>query len=54
MSRVFISERPGIFGLLVNKAKWDAWNSKKGISQEDAKTEYIARAEELVTKYDTK
>ena len=24
-----------------NKAKWDAWNSKKGLSQEDAKQAYV-------------
>ena len=53
MSRVFISDRPGMLALL-GQAYWDAWNSKKGISQEAAKTEYIARAVDLVIKYGTK
>ena len=27
------------------KAKWDAWNSVKGLGQDDAKTQYIALVE---------
>lgn len=30
------------------KAKWDAWNGKKGTSQEEAKKLYIAKAEALI------
>lgn len=30
------------------KAKWDAWNSKKGTSQDDAKEQYIKKVEELI------
>ncbi|KDR20995.1 Acyl-CoA-binding protein-like protein, partial [Zootermopsis nevadensis] len=46
--------RPG--GLLdfKGKAKWDAWNRKKGISQENAKEAYIAKAQLLIETYGTK
>ncbi|KAL0120472.1 hypothetical protein PUN28_008297 [Cardiocondyla obscurior] len=30
------------------KAKWDAWNKKKGLGQETAKEQYIAKVEELI------
>uniref|UniRef100_A0A7E4ZVY1 ACB domain-containing protein n=1 Tax=Panagrellus redivivus TaxID=6233 RepID=A0A7E4ZVY1_PANRE len=33
------------------KAKWNAWDAKKGVSSADAKTQYIAKVEALVTKY---
>lgn len=33
-------KKPG-FGDMVARAKWDAWNSLKGISQEDAMQQYI-------------
>jgi diazepam-binding inhibitor (GABA receptor modulator, acyl-CoA-binding protein) len=32
--------RPGMFDLK-GKAKWDAWNSIKGLSKEDAAKKYI-------------
>ena len=36
------TERPGMFSVdFKAKAKWDAWNSKKGMSQDDAKQAYI-------------
>lgn len=35
------TERPGMFDL-AGKAKWDAWNSLRGLSQEASKTKYIA------------
>ena len=34
-------DRPSLFNL-EGKSKWDAWNSVKGLSQEEAKTKYIA------------
>ncbi|XP_012286365.1 acyl-CoA-binding protein homolog [Orussus abietinus] len=42
------TERPS--GLLdfKGKAKWDAWNGKKGKSQDDAKKEYIDKVTSLV------
>jgi diazepam-binding inhibitor (GABA receptor modulator, acyl-CoA-binding protein) len=33
-------KKPG-FGDMVGRAKWDAWNSLKGISQADAQQQYI-------------
>ncbi|SDN00821.1 acyl-CoA-binding protein [Polaromonas sp. JS666] len=33
-------KKPG-FGDMVARAKWDAWNSLKGTSQEDAMQQYI-------------
>jgi diazepam-binding inhibitor (GABA receptor modulating acyl-CoA-binding protein) len=41
------TERPGIFDQ-VGRAKWDAWNSLKGTSSEDAKEAYIKLVEELL------
>ncbi|KAF3921331.1 Triakontatetraneuropeptide [Orbilia brochopaga] len=38
--------RPGMFDLK-GKYKWDAWESEKGKSQEDAEVEYIAFVETL-------
>ena len=33
-------KKPG-FGDMVGRAKWDAWNSLKGTSQEDAMQQYV-------------
>lgn len=33
------------------KAKWDSWNNRKGMSQEDAKQEYIVLVNTLIGKY---
>ncbi|CAL8340462.1 unnamed protein product [Boreogadus saida] len=44
---------PGMFDF-TGKAKWNAWDAEKGKSQDDAKTEYIAKVEELKTKYGIK
>mmetsp|Transcript_71222 Transcript_71222/g.112863 ORF Transcript_71222/g.112863 Transcript_71222/m.112863 type:complete len:86 (+) Transcript_71222:88-345(+) len=38
--------RPGMMDF-AGKAKWDAWNGKKGMSKEDAEAAYIAKVEEL-------
>lgn len=35
------SEKPGIFAGLEARGKWDAWESKKGMSKEDAKQAYV-------------
>lgn len=36
------TDRPGMFSVdFKAKAKWDAWNTKKGMSQDDAKQAYI-------------
>ncbi|KAL7005120.1 acyl-CoA-binding protein (ACBP)/diazepam binding inhibitor (DBI)/endozepine (EP) [Cystobasidiomycetes sp. EMM_F5] len=34
--------KPGMMDF-TGKAKWNAWNAKKGMSQEDAQTEYAAK-----------
>ncbi|KAM9098677.1 acyl-CoA-binding protein [Sarcophilus harrisii] len=44
------TERPGMMDFR-GKAKWDAWNSLKGKSKEEAMKAYIAKVEELKKKY---
>ncbi|XP_074071108.1 acyl-CoA-binding protein [Macrotis lagotis] len=44
------TERPGMLDFK-GKAKWDAWSSLKGKSKEDAMKAYVAKVEELKTKY---
>jgi diazepam-binding inhibitor (GABA receptor modulating acyl-CoA-binding protein) len=39
-------KKPG-FGDMVGRAKWDAWNSLKGTSQDDAQQQYIDLIESL-------
>lgn len=46
------TDRPGLLDLK-GKAKWDAWESVKGLSQEEAREKYIALVNELVAKYGT-
>ncbi|CAG5011645.1 unnamed protein product [Parnassius apollo] len=36
---------------IVEKAKWKAWNGRKGMSQDDAKKQYVEMAEKLHSKY---
>ncbi|XP_026083976.1 acyl-CoA-binding domain-containing protein 7 [Carassius auratus] len=36
---------------LKGKAKWEAWNSRKGMSNEDAMNAYISLAREAIEKY---
>ncbi|XP_056089020.1 acyl-CoA-binding domain-containing protein 7 [Rhinichthys klamathensis goyatoka] len=43
-------DRPG-FIELTGKAKWDAWNLRKGMSQEDAMNAYISVAKKVIEKY---
>lgn len=47
------TDRPGMFDMK-GKAKWNNWNSRKGMSKDEASTEYIKMVEELVTKYGLK
>ncbi|KAK3543563.1 hypothetical protein QTP70_023900 [Hemibagrus guttatus] len=42
--------RPGMLDF-TGKAKWDAWDAKKGMSKEDAVKAYISKVEELKGKY---
>jgi len=41
------TDKPGMFDMK-GKAKWEAWNGKKGISQADAETQYIAKVKSLM------
>ena len=38
--------RPGMLDF-AGKAKWDAWNAKKGMTKEDAEAKYIAKVKQL-------
>mmetsp|Transcript_19602 Transcript_19602/g.33642 ORF Transcript_19602/g.33642 Transcript_19602/m.33642 type:complete len:87 (-) Transcript_19602:720-980(-) len=44
------TDRPGMFDMK-GKAKWDAWNGKKGKSKDDAMKEYIQYVGSLKAKY---
>ncbi|XP_028936677.1 acyl-CoA-binding protein [Ornithorhynchus anatinus] len=44
------TERPGMLDFK-GKAKWDAWNSLKGMSKEDAIKAYVDKVAELKAKY---
>jgi len=44
------TDRPGMFDLK-GKAKWDAWNSKKGMSQDEAKQKYVEFAAKMMEKH---
>ncbi|XP_001641414.2 acyl-CoA-binding protein [Nematostella vectensis] len=43
--------RPGMLDF-TGKAKWDAWEKKKGKSKEECEAAYIAKVEELKEKYE--
>lgn len=36
---------------LKDKAKWEAWNSRKGMSSDDAKAKYVESVKTLATKH---
>ena len=42
--------RPGMLDF-TGKAKWDAWNAKKGMTSGDAEAAYIKNVADLKTKY---
>ncbi|KAM7383495.1 hypothetical protein PAMP_003141 [Pampus punctatissimus] len=44
------TDRPGMMDLK-GKAKWDVWNSQKGMSKDDAMSAYVALAKEVISKY---
>ena len=45
-------DRPGMFSLdLKGMAKWDNWNSRKGMTKEEAEQAYIQFVDELKKKY---
>lgn len=45
------TSKPGMFDLK-GKYKWQAWADLKGTSQEDAEKQYIALANDLLSKYE--
>ena len=42
--------QPGVTEIKA-RAKWDAWNKKKGVNQDEAKTQYIALAKTMIEKH---
>jgi diazepam-binding inhibitor (GABA receptor modulating acyl-CoA-binding protein) len=44
------TSRPGMFDM-AGKYKWDAWNSVKGMTTEEAEQKYIELAREMIAKY---
>jgi len=44
------TDRPGMF-YMKDRAKWDNWSSRKGMSKEDAEKSYIELVEQLMAKY---
>lgn len=44
------TDRPGMF-YMKDRAKWDNWNSRKGLSKEEAEKKYIELVQELISKY---
>ncbi|XP_059194690.1 acyl-CoA-binding domain-containing protein 7 [Centropristis striata] len=44
------TERPGMLDFK-GKAKWDAWESRKAMSKDDAMAAYITLAKEIISKY---
>jgi len=47
------TDRPGMFDM-TGKAKWDAWESRKGLSKEDAEKQYIVVSKRIVETYGLK
>ncbi|KAH8241412.1 hypothetical protein KR026_000317, partial [Drosophila bipectinata] len=42
------TDKPGFLDFK-GKAKWEAWNNRKGMSKSDAESAYVAKAQALVT-----
>lgn len=47
LKKFWIVDRPGIFNPK-GRAKWDAWNAKKGMDKEVAQKDYIKKVAQLV------
>uniref|UniRef100_UPI00398F4328 acyl-CoA-binding protein n=1 Tax=Pristiophorus japonicus TaxID=55135 RepID=UPI00398F4328 len=47
------TDRPGMLDLK-GKAKWDAWNGRKGTSKEEAMKMYVSKVQELKEKHGMK
>ncbi|KAF8688908.1 Acyl CoA binding protein, partial [Rhizoctonia solani] len=46
------TDRPGLLDF-TGKAKWDAWNSRKGTPKEDAQKEYVDRLLKILKQSDS-
>uniref|UniRef100_A0AAY4AHY7 ACB domain-containing protein n=1 Tax=Denticeps clupeoides TaxID=299321 RepID=A0AAY4AHY7_9TELE len=44
------TDEPGMLDLK-GKAKWKAWDSRKGMSKDEAMAAYISLAKEIISKY---
>ncbi|MED6251884.1 hypothetical protein ATANTOWER_004154 [Ataeniobius toweri] len=44
------TDRPGLLDP-TGKAKWDAWESRKGMPKEEAMSTYVTHAKEIISKY---
>lgn len=44
------TEKPGMFDFK-EKAKWDSWNSNKGMSKYDSEVKYITYVNQLIQNY---
>lgn len=44
------TDRPGLFDMK-GKAKWDAWESRKGLGKDDAEKQYIVVVKRLTDIY---
>ncbi|XP_021694733.1 acyl-CoA-binding protein [Aedes aegypti] len=47
------TDKPGLLDFK-GKSKWEAWNGRKGMSQDDAKQAYIAKVAKLVEQHGLK
>uniref|UniRef100_A0A023F947 Putative acyl-coa binding protein n=1 Tax=Triatoma infestans TaxID=30076 RepID=A0A023F947_TRIIF len=47
------TSKPGMFDFK-GKAKWEAWNGKKGVDQSQAKESYIEKVKSLIATYGLK
>jgi len=50
---MFCLAKPGFLDFK-GKAKWEAWNNKKGLSSDEAKNKYIEIVDKLVEKFGLK
>lgn len=47
------TEKPGFLDFK-GKSKWEAWNGRKGMSQDDAKQAYVAKVQQLIQQHGLK
>nr|ABM55609.1 diazepam binding inhibitor-like protein [Maconellicoccus hirsutus] len=47
------TDRPGLLDMK-GKAKWDAWNAKKGTAKDAAEKDYVALVQKLISTYGLK